>query len=107
MRIVADRPWHRSSSDDYYRVKAKWVGNDLYWVVPFGDGGYSDLATFKDGTFQLQYDKEGPLWVFQKVDGSKLDDNEKPLAMDREPYDYVKEFQPAPVTGDTKKAPYP
>jgi len=70
------------------------VGNDLYWLAPYG--GWNHLATFADGRFQVQYEG-GPVWVLERVDPAQLDDADKPLTAEREPYDYARHVQPLPT----------
>src|SRR5947207_3237537 len=37
--LVPLRLWAERSPDDYYRLKARWVGRDLYWLPPRGGEG--------------------------------------------------------------------
>jgi hypothetical protein len=100
MHLIAVRDWHGRSPDDYYRVKIKWKGNDLFWLPPHGT--WTRLATLANGKFQKENPKyqiesaERPPWVFEKVKPEKLNEYEKPLASEREPYDYELQVQPAP-----------
>src|SRR5437016_2440017 len=50
MSLVTEKVWEWHSEDDYYRLRAKWIGDDLYWLAPFG--GWGKLATFRAGVFE-------------------------------------------------------
>jgi hypothetical protein len=80
--------WEWNSEDGFNRVKAKWVGNDLYWLPPWGN--WSKMATFVNGRFEYKYETDEKIvWVYERVGPDQLADYEKPLVKEREPHDYA------------------
>jgi len=74
------------TDDDFYRVKSKWVGDDLYWLPPFGT--WEKLATFTNGHFEDR-SGNGITWVYERVKARQLTEHEWPLLLSRAPHDYA------------------
>jgi hypothetical protein len=72
---------------DYFRVKAKWKGNELYWLPPYGN--WTSIATFVNGRFQRRWDDIEILWVYECAGPDELAEDEKPLLTLKEPHDYA------------------
>lgn len=75
MRLIALKDWSGKSVDNCYKLKTTWKGNTLYWLPPFGH--WEPLATLVNGRFQVNQD--GVLWVYEKVERSSLDEQDRPL----------------------------
>jgi hypothetical protein len=93
--LMTRKAWQHRSADDYYRVKARWQGNDLYILYPYGR--WEKFATFADGKFR-EANGDGPPWVFEKVRPTP------PLSRVREPYDYRRHYQPSPWPEQRREA---
>jgi hypothetical protein len=85
LEAIALIPWWTKANDDYYRLKAKWVGNDLFWLPPLG--GWDKLATFQDGIFEMSTDS-WLKWRFDHVPNSKATPEHQPLLKLRELWKY-------------------
>jgi hypothetical protein len=86
LQLCKNKAWMWGPEDDCFRVKAKWEGNDLYWLPPFG--GWTKLATIANGRFEERTDY-GVVWKFERVGPEFLADYEQHLADEREPHDYA------------------
>ena len=86
IQIFFTFPMVPQSDDNYYRLKAKWVGRDLYWFSPVDDQGWRKLATFQAGRFIL---KEGDIvWRYERTAPDQLPGYARPLLKKRQPLDY-------------------
>jgi hypothetical protein len=85
MHLICLKAWMWHTEDDYYRVKTKWVGDDLYWLPPFGD--WSKKATFRNGRFEV--DGEDVVWKYERVSPKDAVDECRPLLKKRELHDYA------------------
>jgi hypothetical protein len=85
----------RASPDDHYRLKARWDGDDLYYLNPLRK--WEKLATFKNGRFQKE--GNGRLWTFEAIrltnvwDWARSADRlQKQLLVKRALWDYSIDF---------------
>jgi hypothetical protein len=85
MHLIRLKEWMWRSEDDYYRVKTKWEGDDLYWLPPFGP--WSKLATFRNGRFER--DEDDVVWKFERISPKVAADECRPLLKKREIHDYA------------------
>jgi WD40 repeat protein len=72
--------WEEGPEDDVWRLKARWKGNTLCYLGPYGRWG--KLGKFVEGRFVR--DKK----TLNKVDVAKLDGSAKDLAKDRPIWHY-------------------
>jgi hypothetical protein len=84
MQLTPWKAWMWRSEDDYYRVKTKWVNEELHWLAPFG--GWSKQATFRNGRFELEGDDV--VWIYERVAPKNVRDDLLPLLKKREIHDY-------------------
>jgi hypothetical protein len=84
LRLYRMKAWEWESADGYYRVRTKWVGEDLYWLPPFGR--WENYRTFRDGHFETEVG--GFTWRYEKVRPDQVTDELRPLLKKREKHDY-------------------
>ncbi|CEF49248.1 unnamed protein product [uncultured bacterium] len=85
MHLISMKAWTWRTEDGYFRVKTKWVDDDLYWLPPFG--GWSKIATFRNGRFEV--DGDDVLWKYERVSPKELPERLRPLLKKREIHDYA------------------
>lgn len=86
LHLMRTKLWMWKTDDEFYRVKSKWVGDDLYLLPPFGT--WTKLATFTNGHFERSYDS-GATRVYERVQARQLAEDEWPLLLPRTPHDYA------------------
>jgi hypothetical protein len=84
LRLYQEKAWEWESADGYYRVRTKWVGNELYWLPPFGS--WERYRTFKDAQFETEVG--GFTWRYEKVHTDQVTEELAPLLKKREKHDY-------------------
>jgi hypothetical protein len=84
MHLLSMKTWMWRSEDDHYRVGAKWVGDDLYWLPPFGQ--WSKQATFRNGQFEVE-GADG-VWKYEHVPLNQVPEELQPLVIERKKHDY-------------------
>jgi hypothetical protein len=82
LEMIPRWSWEARSSDDCYRLRSRWVRNDLYVLSRWG--AWIKLASFVEGRFQAG---ERP-WVYEKVGPAELVGRERNLLRRRLPYAY-------------------
>lgn len=84
LHLLTLKAWMWRSEDDYYRVRAKWVGDALFYRPPFG--GWEKLATFRGGHFVDS--SERVVLRYERVPRSQVPEGLRPLVKAREKHDY-------------------
>jgi hypothetical protein len=84
LQLFTLKGWMWRSEDDYYRVKAKWVGDDLFYLPPFGR--WDKLATFRGGHFADESEKVA--LRYERIPRSQVTEELRPLVKARERHDY-------------------
>jgi hypothetical protein len=84
MHLITMKAWMWRSEDEYYRLKSKWVGQDLYYLPPFGK--WTKLATYADGRFQLKVREV--VWLYMNLPTGEVREEFRPLVKGRPKHDY-------------------
>lgn len=72
------------SDDDFYKLLAKWDGNILYYLPPFGD--FVELASFENGRFVNTGD--GVVRIFSRIEPAQVKDWNADILKHRYLHDY-------------------
>lgn len=72
------------SPDEYYRLTAEIIADELYVRLPLGNWTY--LATFRDGAFEIQ--EEEVTWRLNRVPEDRASTSCQPLLKPRDVFDY-------------------
>jgi hypothetical protein len=84
LRLIRMHAWEWESPDGYYRVKTKWVGDNLYWLPPFGR--WEKHATFRGGRFEVEVGTF--TWRYERVSRTQVPEELRPFVKRREKHDY-------------------
>jgi hypothetical protein len=86
IQIIPESDLIVRSEDDIYRLRAKWVGTDLYWKSPYAQQGWSKLATFLNGGFEQEVNSK--LNRYERIAPDRLPVYARPLLKKRASHDY-------------------
>ncbi|MFH0893681.1 MAG: hypothetical protein V2A54_04535 [Bacteroidota bacterium] len=84
LKLFTTKAWMWKSSDDYYKLKAKWGHDSLYYLPPFANWQY--LASFDGKNFLRKGDSS--LFTFYKVSPSEIDKSDSAILKKRKLHDY-------------------
>jgi hypothetical protein len=84
MHLYCTKAWMWRTPDDCYRVRTKWVGDQLYWLPPFGR--WEKKAAFRNGRFQ--HEQSGVVWKYERMPLNRVKEELRPLLKEREKHDY-------------------
>jgi hypothetical protein len=84
--LVARNEFSARPPDDYYRVRARWRGDELYIQYPSGIWG--PLVSCVGGRFIDRRMRAGPVFIYRKVRPRELDKSNRALLRDRPLWDY-------------------
>lgn len=84
LRLLTLHPGQWKSKDDFYKLSAKWEGNTLYYLPPFGD--WTELAVFENNRFVNV--GNGMQRIFEKIPEDKVVGWNKDILKPRELHDY-------------------
>jgi hypothetical protein len=80
LRLYQTKVWEVGPEDGFYRMKSKWVDNNLYWLPPFGT--WQKKATFRDNRFEVELG--GLIWTYSKVLPNQASEDLRPFLKTRE-----------------------
>jgi hypothetical protein len=86
LRLLSPHRQWWTSPDNFYRLAARFEDDALSYRPPFGD--WTQLATFEDGYFVEI--GGGRKRVFAKIDGTALEERDRPILRAREPHNYLR-----------------
>jgi hypothetical protein len=86
VRLFTEKAWMWKTPDDVYKLKARWQGNDLYYLPPFA--GWQLLATFEKGNFVIREENRDHEWVFERMQKENLDPGDRVFLAARDLHDY-------------------
>jgi hypothetical protein len=84
LKLFTEKAWMWRSPDDYYKLKAKWGHDSLYYLPPFANWQY--LASFDGKNFLRKGDSS--LFTFYKVSPSEIDKSDSAILKKRKLHDY-------------------
>lgn len=85
LRLLTLHPGQWKSDDDFYKLAARWEGDTLYYLPPFGS--WSELATFENDHFINI--GNGKKRIFRKIGSDEVVEwNRNILKANRERHDY-------------------
>jgi hypothetical protein len=85
LRLLTLRSGQWKSEDDFYKLSAKWEGQTLYYLPPFGS--WTELAVFENNHFVNI--GNGKKRIFRKIKEDEVVEwNKNILKEDRKPHDY-------------------
>lgn len=91
LMLFTEKEWMWKTADDHYRLKARWVGDELQYLPPFGT--WTKLARFRDGHFESE--GTSTPWIFERVTGAMKDGADRALDRPRAVHDYsIKPMRP-------------
>lgn len=85
LELFTAKAWMWKTADDHYRLKARWVGDELQYLPPFGD--WSALATWQ----RDHYEQPGTTapWRYELVTDAMKDADDRVLDAPRGLHDYT------------------
>jgi len=85
LRLLTLRSGQWKSDDDFYKLSAKWEGNTLYYLPPFGS--WTELAMFENDHFVNI--GNGKKRIFKKIQNDEVVEwNRNILKANRDRHDY-------------------
>lgn len=82
--LLSEHPVSWKSEDDVYKLKAKWDGNTLFFLPPYGD--WIPLAIYDNGSFYMK--GHGQKRIFRRIGPEEVSVWTKDILKERDLFDY-------------------
>jgi hypothetical protein len=83
VQLLTEKDWMWRTPDEIYRVRARWVEDQLEYLPPFGS--WTELAVWRSRHFE----SEQGLWIFERPASNDLDQDDRRLLVSRSLHDYA------------------
>ena len=85
MYLFTEKAWMWRSKDDYYKLKAKWGHDTLYYLPPFGLWTY--LATYNGKNFIATVQNKN--FKYDKINKNEISKNDSAILKERNLHNYI------------------
>jgi hypothetical protein len=83
--LLTEKAWMWRSKDDYYKLKAKWGHDSLFYLPPFGQWSY--LAKFDGANFSVTL--QDSVFTYFKIDKTEISKDDIAILKERKLHDYT------------------
>jgi hypothetical protein len=85
LSLFTMKSWMWKSEDDYYKLKAKWRNDSLFYLPPFGAWAY--LANFDGNNFCITL-QDTVVFKFEKVEPNEISNTDSAILKKRDLHNY-------------------